>query len=106
MKSGKFHHFGVPVSAQQEDEAYYEDIKVFGTSPDAHPYRVEFLRFEAGCPLPEEIQTKCHAAFEVDNLDEAIQGYKVILEPFAVSDTLKIAFVMDDQALIELMQNM
>ena len=106
MRSDKFNHFGVPASAKHEDETYYENIKVFGTSPDAHPYRVEFLRFEADCPLPEEIQTKCHAAFEVDNLDEAIKGYKVILEPFEVSDTLKIAFVMDDQALIELMQNM
>ena len=106
MRSDKFHHYGVPVLAQQENEAYYEDIKVFGTDPDAHPYRIEFLRFEADCPLPEEVQTKCHAAFEVDNLDEAIEGYKVILEPFNVSDTLKIAFVMDDQALIELMQTL
>ena len=104
MISGKFHHFGVPVNAKHENETYYEDIKVYGTNPDEHPYRVEFLRFEDGGPLPEEIQTKCHAAFEVENIEEAIKGYKIIMEPFAVSDTLTCAFVMDDQALIELMQ--
>ena len=28
MRSDKFNHFGVPVSAKHEDETYYEDIKV------------------------------------------------------------------------------
>ena len=104
MMAGKYDHFGVPSSTKQENEAYYEEMKVHATSPDDHPYRVEFLRFEDGSPLPEEIQTMCHAAFEVEDLDEAIKGYKVVMEPFAVTETLKCAFVMDNQALIELMQ--
>ena len=66
--------------------------------------RVEFLRFEEDCPLPTELQTMCHAAFIVEDLGEAMKGYKVIMEPFDVTETLKCAFVMDDQALIELMQ--
>ena len=102
--AGKYNHFGVQTSTKQENETYYEDMKVYATSPDDHPYRVEFLRFEDGSPLPEEIQTMNHAAFEVEDLDEAIKGYKVIAEPFAVNENLRCAFVMDDQALIELMQ--
>jgi hypothetical protein len=104
MAACNYHHFGVPASAKQENETYYEDIKTYGTNPDDHPYAVEFLRFEEGCPLPKEIQTMCHAAFVVEDLDEAMKGHKVVMEPFAVSDTLKCAFVMDDRALIELMQ--
>ena len=104
MISGKYSHFGVPASGKRENESYYEEVKVYATSPDDHPYRVEFLRFEDDCPLPEEIQTMCHAAFEVDDLDEAIKGYKVVMEPFAVTDNLTCAFVMDDLALIELIQ--
>ena len=101
---GKYNHFGVPTSTKKEKETHYEEIKVYGTSPDDHPYGVEFLRFENDCPLPEEIQTMCHAAFEVEDIDEAIKGYKVIMEPFNVTDNLKCAFIMDDNALIELMQ--
>ena len=66
--------------------------------------KLEFLRFEEGCPLPEELQTMCHTAFIVDDLAEAMKGYKVILEPFNVTETLQCAFIMDDKALIELMQ--
>jgi hypothetical protein len=79
-------------------------MKIHLTEPDKHPYRVEFLRFEEGCPLPKEIQTMCHAAFEVDDIEEAIKGYKVIMEPVEVSETMKCAFIMDDKALIELIQ--
>jgi hypothetical protein len=101
---GKYNHFGVRASTKQDNENYYEGIKVYATSPDDHPYGVEFLRFEEGCPLPEEIQTMNHAAFEVEDLAEAMKGYKVIMEPFDVTENLKCAFIMDDNALIELMQ--
>lgn len=104
MMSGKFHHFGVPTTTKQENETYLEDLKLHITSPDDHPYKVEFLRFEESSPMPEQIRSQCHAAFEVENIDEAIKGYKVILAPLAVSPALKIAFIMDDRALIELMQ--
>jgi hypothetical protein len=101
---GKYKHFGVPTSTKKDNATHYEEIKVHATNPDDHAYGVEFLRFEDDCPLPEEIQTMCHAAFEVEDIDEAIKGFKVIMEPFSVTDNLKCAFVMDDLALIELMQ--
>lgn len=101
---GKYNHFGVPTSTKNENESYYEEIKVHATSPDDHPFGVEFLRFAGDCPLPKEIQTMCHAAFEVEDIEEAIKGYKVVMEPFDVAENLKCAFIMDDEALIELMQ--
>jgi len=101
---GKYNHFGVPTTTKMDKENHYGEIKVYATNPDDHPYAVEFLRFEEDCPMPKEIQTMCHAAFEVEDLKEAMKGYKVIAEPFAVNENLKCAFVMDDQALIELMQ--
>lgn len=99
-----FHHFGVPTSLDVEGAAYFEDLKVHGTNPDDHPYRVEFLKFEEGCPLHELIQTRPHAAFMVDNLDEAVAGKNVIAEPFQVTDTLRVAFIADGDAVLELMQ--
>ena len=104
MASGEFHHLGVPTSATYDNETYIEGAKVYATNPDAHPYRVEFLRFDADSPLPEAIRTRSHAAFIVGNLDAALEGQNVILPPFDATDTLRVAFIMDGDALIELME--
>ncbi len=106
MAASEFHHYGVPTTEKHEGENYFEGVKVHGTDPEQHPYRVEFLRFDADCPLPEPIRTKTHAAFVVPDLDAALQGQKVILEPFDVTENLRCAFIMDGDAVIELMQRL
>ena len=100
-----FHHFGVPVNAKQENETYLEGAKVFITDPESHPYRVEFLRFEEDSPMHEDVINKPHAAFVVDDLQTAMEGKNVIIEPFDATDTLRVAFINDNGAIIELMQN-
>lgn len=100
----QFHHFGVQTQVQQPNEEYLEGAKVYITDPEAHPYRFEYLRFEPGTPLPTELQTMSHIAFTVDNLDKAIEGEKVIVPPFDAKPTVRAAFIMKDNTLIELMQ--
>ncbi|MBN1124328.1 MAG: hypothetical protein JXA82_04915 [Sedimentisphaerales bacterium] len=102
--AGKFHHFGVPTSRKSENETFLEGAGVHITDPDSSPYRIEFLRFESDSCMPEAIQSTPHAAFMVDSLDEAIQGKQVVLEPFDATDTLRVAFIQDGDALIEVMQ--
>ena len=104
MAASEFHHFGVPTSATHDNEAYIEGGKVYATSPDAHPYRVEFLRFESDSPLPEAVQTQPHAAFIVADLDAALAGQNVIIPPFDATDEFRVAFITDGDAVIELMQ--
>jgi hypothetical protein len=104
MSTPEFKHYGVPTTQQQDDELYIEGAGVYITDPEAHPYNVEFLRFEADSPMPQEIQTKPHAAFLVDDLDKALEGKDVILEPFDATETLRVAFIVDGDALIELME--
>ena len=99
-----FHHFGVPTQQKSDNERYLESAKLFLTDPENHPYRIEFLRFEPDSPMPEIIQTQPHAAFLVDDLDAAIEGRNVVLEPFNPRDTLRVAFIQDGDALIEVMQ--
>lgn len=100
----KFAHFGVPTAKKQPGETYLEGAKVYITDPDKHPYGVEFVRPEEGCPLPMAIQTTPHAAFVVDDIEAAVKGYEIVLPPTAMSDTLTIAFIKDGDALLELMQ--
>ena len=106
MLQAKFDHFGVPTSEKRENETYIEGAKVYITSPDDHPFRVEFLRFEPGSPMAPEVCNGPHAAFFVNSLDEAIAGKKVIVEPFDVSAELRCAFIMDGEAVIEVMQKL
>jgi len=99
-----FHHFGVPTQVPHEGETYLEGAKVHITDPDAHPYKVEFVRCEPGCPMPEIIQTTPHAAYVVDDLAAAVAGKEIVLPITPMSESLTIAFIKDGDALLELMQ--
>jgi len=104
MASATFHHFGVPTSRPSTDEIYIEGGKVHVTDPETHPYRVEFLRFDADSPMCDAVRNNCHIAFVVDNIDEALKGQNVLIEPFDATDTVRVAFITDGDAVIELME--
>ncbi len=104
MATAQFHHFGVPTSVKRDGENYIEGAKVHVTDPEAHPFRVEFLRFDADSPMPAEIINGPHAAFLVDSLDEALAGKEVILPPFDATYELRCAFIKDGDAVIEVME--
>lgn len=99
-----FHHFGVPTQTPQPGETYMEGAKLYITDPDAHPYQIEFVRCEPGCPMPEIIQTTPHAAYVVDDLDAACEGKEVVLPPTPIDPSLSIAFIKEGDALLELMK--
>jgi hypothetical protein len=104
MAMNEFHHFGVPTNVQGSTETYLEEAKVYLTDPESNPYRIEFLRFEPDSPMPEVVKTKPHAAFVVDSIEDSLQGQNVVIPPFDATDTLRVAFLMDGDALIEVME--
>ncbi len=100
----KFHHFGVPTTVKAGKETYLDGAGVYITDPESHPYSVEFLRFDANSPMPDAIKKTPHAAFVVESLDQAIKGKQVILPPTEVTPTLRVAFIKDGDALVEVME--
>ncbi len=100
----EFHHVGIPTETRRENEKYLDGGKVFITDADASPYNIEWLRFEADSPMPEELKTIPHVAFKVDNLEAALEGKNVLIEPWSPMEGLQVAFIMDDGAPIEFMQ--
>ena len=52
----------------------------------------------------EVVKTKPHAAFMVDDLDAALAGKDVVIPPFDATEDLRVAFLADGDALIEVMQ--
>ena len=67
-------------------------------------YKIEWMRYEHGCTVPEIVRTIPHVAFEVENLAEAIKGKKVIIPPNSPSDRVQVAFIEENGAPIEFIQ--
>jgi len=100
----KFHHVGIPTNEPKQGETYSADSKLYITSMDDHPYRVEWLRFEPGSPLPQIIQDVPHVAFGVKDLQKAIEGKNVLIQPKTTANGHRIAFIIESGAPIEFVQ--
>ncbi len=100
----RFHHIGIPTTEPKDGEMYRADAKLFITDIDSHPYRVEWLRFEPGSPMPELIQNVPHVAFEVDDLQKAIEGKKVLIQPKTLASGRRIAFIVEGGAPVEFIE--
>ncbi len=101
----KFDHVGLTTDEKQPNEMYVPETKVWVTDPTAHPYKIEFLRYEPDTPVADPVRMMPHMAFQVDNLDEEMKGCEILLGPFAPTDTLRVVFVMKDGAVFEYMEN-
>jgi hypothetical protein len=99
-----YNHLGIPTTIKRPDERYLPEFKMYVSGYESSPYRIEWMRFEPDCPLPEIVKTVPHVAFEVDDLDEALKDKKVIIEPNSPSEGIQVAFIEDNGAPLELMQ--
>jgi hypothetical protein len=97
----EFDHVGIPVSERRDGMRYLETTRCWLTSPADHPFRVEWLWFEDGSAAPELIRTVSHVAFRVDDLERAMEGHRVIAEPFDVWGEVIVSFVEVDGAPVE-----
>jgi hypothetical protein len=105
LDRSRFDHIGVPTSERKEGESWVEATRVWVTSPRAHPYNVEWLRYEPDSPVQGPLRTDPHIAYRVDDVQAAVKGHSVVAEPFDVGDGfLQVAFVQVDGALVEFMQ--
>ncbi len=75
------------------------------TSPREHPFNVEWLRFEPDSPVTGPLRTQPHVAYRVEDVWAAIEGHRVLAEPFQVGQGFAtVAFVEVEGAVVELMQ--
>jgi hypothetical protein len=71
---------------------------------ETSPYGIEWMQFEPGCPVRDIVRRVPHVAFVVDDLEEALEGKTVLIAPNAPSGGVRVAFILDDGAPVELMQ--
>jgi hypothetical protein len=99
----EYHHIGIPTNKQQVGEKYSPTFKMYTTAGD-NEFRIQWHRFEEGCPLPSLIQAVPHVAFKVNSIDEAIKGKKVLLEPYYPFEGFRVAMIEIDGAPIEFIE--
>lgn len=100
----RYHHLGVPTDVKHEGEHYLKAFKMYVSGFESSPYGIEWMRFEEGNPLPEIIRTVPHLAFEVDNLEDALQGKEILTPPNSPSDGVMVAMIIYNGVPIELLQ--
>jgi hypothetical protein len=100
----KYHHLGIPTAEPRPGETYLELYRVFCTDHESNPFGIQWMRYEPDCPLPELVKTLPHVAFEVENLEEALAGREILIEPDCPSEGVRVAFVICDGAPVEFLE--
>ena len=100
----RYHHIGIPTEIQRPGERYLEEYKMYVCGFETSPYGIEWMRFEEGSPISELVRTVPHIAFEVDDLEKAIEDKELLGEISSPSDGVKVAMIIDNGAPVELME--
>ena len=100
----RYHHLGIPTPHARPGERYLPEFGMHVSGYESSPFRIEWMRFDADSPLPDLVQQVPHVAFEVDDLEAALDGREVLIEPNRPSPGVLVAFVVDNGAPVELMQ--
>jgi hypothetical protein len=100
----RYHHLGIPTATPRPGECYLEQFKMHVSGFEESPYGIQWMRFEPGSPVHPLIQSVFHVAFEVDNLEQALEGRQVLTPPNSPSDGVRVAMILDNGAPVELIQ--
>ncbi|HUJ43855.1 MAG TPA: hypothetical protein VLW52_09630 [Opitutaceae bacterium] len=104
QRGWRYHHLGIPTAVPRPGEIYLEPLRMYVSGFRTSPYGVEWMRFEPDCPVPELVRKVPHLAFEVDNLDAALEGKTLIGGVSSPAAGIRVAMIVDDGAPIELLE--
>jgi len=100
----KYNHVGIPTSGSFEGEIPLPHLQVTVSDHKNNPFGIQWQRYWEGAPYPDLVKAVAHVAFEVDDLEAAIKGQKVLIEPNSPSRGVFVAFIEVNGAPVELLQ--
>ena len=100
----EFDHIGIVTTEKKPDETFIEPTRVWITDFQKHPYRIEWLRYQADSPVTGPVRCKPHIAYRVPSISDAARGLKVLLPPFDVGFAVVGFYETDDGAIVEFME--
>jgi hypothetical protein len=100
----RYHHLGLPSEEPRENEVFLPDFGMYVTSHTDSPFRIEWMRFDEASPLPEVVRRIPHIAFQVEDLEAALEGYEILISPNSPSPGVRVAFILSDGAPVEFLE--
>ena len=100
----RYHHTGIPTQQKREGERYLPQFKMYVCGFPESPYGIEWMRFEPDSPISRLVQTVPHVAFEVDSIEQALEGKQILTLPCSPSPGVTVAMILDDGCPIELLE--
>lgn len=102
----KYHHTGIPTKERKPGERHIPHLGMHVSGFSESPFGIEWMRFDEDCPFPDVIKNIPHVAFEVDNLDKALEehDFEILSPPNAPSDEVRVAMILHNGAPVELME--
>jgi hypothetical protein len=100
----RYHHIGIPTTRALPAEDYRPEWKLTASGYFASRYGIEWMAFDADCPLPELIRTVPHVAFVVEDLEAALVGQELLMAPSSPADGVRVAFIVENGAPVELLE--
>ena len=98
----RYHHTGIPTNTPRPNEKHLEAFALHVSGFSTSPFGIEWMRYSPDSPLHPAIKALPHVAFEVDDLDAALEGQEVIHPPGSPSDGVRAAMILVDGAPVEL----
>jgi hypothetical protein len=77
---------------------------MYVSSYETSPCGIQWMRFEPDSPVHALIKSVPHIAFEVDDLQAAIEGKEILTAPNSPSEGVTVAMIVDSGAPVELME--
>ena len=100
----RYHHIGIPTTVPRPGEFYIAHLKMHVAGFRTSPYGIEWMRFDPDCPVNDLIKTVPHIAFEVDDLDTAVNGKELLGEITSPSPGVRVAMIVHSGAPVELIE--
>ncbi len=104
QKKYRYNHIGIPTDKKLKNEKYLPEYDFYFSGYEENEFNVEWMRYGENCSFPDVVKKMPHVAFEVDDIYEALKGHTVIIKPNSPSEGLIVAFILVNDAPIELMQ--
>ena len=98
-----YHHMGIPTTEVRPNEKFSEAFGMY-TSDVEGDFRIQYHRFTKDSPLHPLIKTVPHVGIQVDNLNEVIIDYEILLGPYEPIPNYRVAIINDGGVPVELIE--
>lgn len=99
----RFNHIGIPTVGRFDGEIALPHLKMTVSDHRASEFGIQWQRYDTDAPYPDLVKTVAHVAFEVDDLDRALDGKHVIIAPNSPTPGVVVAIIEVLGAPVELM---